>query len=111
MATVVSPVMPGPDSCHDLLQGIFPTQGSNPGLPHCMWILYLVSHQGGAGLLVLKNIGCFIFVQYKVQINDNPSIRSCTHMTGFKSQLCHFLPCDLGLVTYCGSVIMGTLSA
>ena len=25
--------------CH--LQGIFPTQGSNPGLPHCRWILYL----------------------------------------------------------------------
>ena len=23
-----------------LLQGIFPTQGSNPGLPHCRWILY-----------------------------------------------------------------------
>ena len=22
-----------------LLQGIFPTQGSNPGLPHCWWIL------------------------------------------------------------------------
>ena len=23
-----------------LLQGIFPTQGSNPGLPQCRWILY-----------------------------------------------------------------------
>ena len=23
-----------------LLQGIFPTQGQNPGLPHCRWILY-----------------------------------------------------------------------
>ena len=29
-----------------LLQGIFPTQGSNPGLPHCRWILYQLSHQG-----------------------------------------------------------------
>ena len=29
-----------------LLQGIFPTQGSNPGLPHCTWILYELSHQG-----------------------------------------------------------------
>ena len=28
-----------------LLQGIFPTQGSNPGLPHSMWILYQLSHQ------------------------------------------------------------------
>ena len=25
---------------HFLLQGIFPTQGKNPGLPNCGWILY-----------------------------------------------------------------------
>ena len=31
---------------HALLQGIFPTQGWNPGLPHCRWILYHLSHQG-----------------------------------------------------------------
>ena len=29
-----------------LLQGIFPIQGSNPGLPHCRRILYLLNHQG-----------------------------------------------------------------
>ena len=29
-----------------LLQGIFPTQGSNPSLPHCGWILYQLSHKG-----------------------------------------------------------------
>ena len=28
-----------------LLQGIFPTQGSNPGLPHCRQILYQLSHR------------------------------------------------------------------
>ena len=28
-----------------LLQGIFPTQGSNPGLLHCRWILNQLSHQ------------------------------------------------------------------
>ena len=28
-----------------LLQGIFPTQGSNPDLPHCRWILYQLSHR------------------------------------------------------------------
>ena len=32
--------------CHFLLQGIFPTQGSNPGLPHCRQTLYRLSHQG-----------------------------------------------------------------
>ena len=37
--------------CHALLQGIFPTQGSNPGLPHCRWILYHLSHQGSPWIL------------------------------------------------------------
>ena len=31
---------------HFLLQGIFLTQGSNPGLPHCRQMLYPLSHQG-----------------------------------------------------------------
>ena len=35
----------GVGSC-SLLQGIFPTWGSNPGLPHCVQILYRLSHQG-----------------------------------------------------------------
>ena len=30
--------------CYALLQGIFPTLGLNSGLPHCKWILYLLSH-------------------------------------------------------------------
>ena len=29
-----------------LLQETFPTQGSNPGLLHCRWILYQLSHKG-----------------------------------------------------------------
>ena len=40
---------PGKDTgvgCHFLLQGIFPTQGSNPGLLHCRQTLYRLSHQG-----------------------------------------------------------------
>ena len=27
-------------------RGIFPTQGLNPGLLHCRWILYHLSHKG-----------------------------------------------------------------
>ena len=34
-----------------LLQGIFPTQGSNPGLPHCRQILYQLSHKGSPTIL------------------------------------------------------------
>ena len=34
--------------CHALLQGIFPTQGLNSGLPNCRQILYHLSHQGSS---------------------------------------------------------------
>ena len=34
-----------------LLQGIVPTQGSNPGFLHCRWILYQLSHQGSPRIL------------------------------------------------------------
>ena len=34
-----------------LLQGIVPTQGLNPGLPHCRWILYQLSHKGSPRIL------------------------------------------------------------
>ena len=34
-----------------LLQGIFPTQGSNPGLLHCRRILYQLSHKGSPRIL------------------------------------------------------------
>ena len=34
-----------------LLQVIFPTQGSNPGLPHCRQILYQLSHKGSPRIL------------------------------------------------------------
>ena len=37
---------------HSLLQEVFPTQGSNPGLLHCRQILYHLTHQG----VTLKNL-------------------------------------------------------
>ena len=40
---------PGKDTgvvCHVLLQGIFPTQGSNLGLLHCRQILYRLNYEG-----------------------------------------------------------------
>ena len=52
----------GVGSC-SLLQGIFPTQGLNPGLPHCRWILYRLSDQGSPR--ILKWIAypfCFTFL-------------------------------------------------
>ena len=38
--------------CHFLLQGIFQTQGSNLGLPHCRLILDPLSHPGSLQRLV-----------------------------------------------------------
>ena len=34
-----------------LHQGILPTLDSNPGLPHCRWILYQLSYQGSPAIL------------------------------------------------------------
>ena len=36
---------------HAVLQGTFPTQGSNPGIPHCRQIIYHLSHQGSLSTL------------------------------------------------------------
>ena len=48
MSDSLLPHSPGKDTgtgSHFLLQGIFPTQRSHPGLPHYRWILYQLSHQ------------------------------------------------------------------
>ena len=49
-----------------LLQGIFPTQGLNPGLPHCRWILYHLSHKGSpifSGSILLMVVYNLIYWQ------------------------------------------------
>ena len=48
-----------------LLQGIFPTQGSNPELLHCGWIFYQLSHKG--------NTWCAINVKFQRQTFCLPS--------------------------------------
>ena len=42
--------------CHFFLQGIFPTQGLNLGLPHCRQMLYQLSHQGSPDMSLSKCI-------------------------------------------------------
>ena len=41
--------------CHSFPQGMFPSQGSNPGLQHCRQILYSLSHQGNHGVLIRQS--------------------------------------------------------
>ena len=42
--------------CHFFLYGIFPTQGLNPGLPHCGQTLYHLSHQESPGYFLKRNV-------------------------------------------------------
>ena len=59
-----------------LLQGIFPTQGSNPGLLHCRRILYQLSHRGAhlRSTLLLKVSICLTSPPDSVTL---PFLSSC----------------------------------
>ena len=56
-----------------LLQGIFPTQGLNPGLPHCRWILYQLSHK----INTLK-IGCGCLILSSAIYQDDHFVFHCS---------------------------------
>ena len=56
--------------CHALLQGIFPTHGSNPGLPHYRQILYCLSHWR---LLETPPLACS-FSLYCLGLHLSPSL-------------------------------------
>ena len=70
-----------------LLQGIFPTQGSNPGLPQCMWILYQLSHKRSKGDAVAAGKRTRASrVAGKISITEPPmhlrhTLRECSSMT------------------------------
>ena len=70
--------------CHALLQGIFPTQGSNPGLLHCSQILYQLSYQGSPSRYLpreVKNTTC-----KDLYINDYNTFISGSKKMGEKSK-------------------------
>ena len=62
-----------------LLQGIFPTQGSNPGLLQCRWILYQLSHKGSTSV---KN--------YPKQFSFQLTLSFSTANNG-SGMLCHYI--------------------
>ena len=80
--------------CHALLQGIFPIQGSNPGLPHCRWILYHLSYQGSVTRMQLYATVFFLsqkrntqLTQVNIQImtNDNKLFEATKIWTAYVS--------------------------
>ena len=72
-----------------LLQGIFPPQGWNPGLPRCRRILYQLSQQGGptwswcAILLVLVGFSLLVFCW------------GLTRLYSSGTSACNFCVCDI----------------
>ena len=70
-----------------LLQGIFSTQGSNPGLPHCRQILYQLSHRGSPRKLEWV---AFPFSRGCSQPRDQTGV-SCSAGRFFTSWACSWL--------------------
>ena len=64
---------------HSLLQGIFPTQGLNPGLLHCRQILYCLSYQGNNSKNLVKKKKSLLFpfagTTYSFAFVSEPKIR------------------------------------
>ena len=71
--------------CHFLLQGIFPIQGSNLGLPHCRQILYCLSHQGRNKKYTLIHIK-------KIKLRDFPGSLLVKTPHALPKQRCVFHP-------------------
>ena len=64
--------------CHCLLQGIFPSQGLNLGLPHCRQILYRLSHQGSPR----ESISCYPHIHTRNPIWSSEGVDGGGHWTG-----------------------------
>ena len=60
--------------CHALLQGIFQTQGLNPGLLHCRKILYHLSHEGSP--MLCSNHSRYFFTKKKKMKHFHPQCLS-----------------------------------
>ena len=89
--------------CRSLLQGIFSTQGSNPGLLHCRQILYHLSYQWSLGKVsrglmneetdpsvsevwvqsLINAWGLEVHSQWSVEMGDVRSVLLGTHGTSF----------------------------
>ena len=63
-----------------LFQGIFPTQGSNPGLLHCRRILYQLSYKGSPACHVAWSKK-YTYVQFKIKKNLDVAVSSISAWT------------------------------
>jgi len=75
----------GVGSC-SLLQGIFPTQGLNPSVPHYRRILYQLSHQGSplfknSPVNCLSRLSMFSFSPWKTKPNQDAIVPLCQFLS------------------------------
>ena len=68
--------------CHSLLQGIFPSQGSNLGLLHCRQIFYHLSHQKSPIPTLLTQI------KPKIHSGNEEAYGTCDHQRPEKKGSC-----------------------
>ena len=85
--------------CHALLQGILPTQRSNPSLLHCRRILYCLSHQGSHSQshyaeVFMKWFG-FICYTYRVFTGKSINYRSSAIIASEILALCEVISLEL----------------
>ena len=83
--------------CHALLQGLFATQRSNPGLPPGRWILYHLSHRGSP--FSYTYIHTYIYILFHILFRcDLTQDRE-------DGSLCHAIgPCCLSTLLFLDSV-------
>ena len=63
--------------CHELLRGIFLTQGLNLGLPHCRWIFYHLSHQGNP--FIIREMWIKTTMRYYLTLVRMTVVKKCTN--------------------------------
>ena len=57
-----------------LVQGIFPTQGSNPSLPHCRQMLCWLSYQGSSNNIVQEHSSSYSYIFFvNLTVNLDPT--------------------------------------
>jgi len=93
--------------CHFLLQGIFPTQGSNPGLSHCRQTLYPLSHQGSPHRSSFLFQTRFLFIPlFPPPYIHSLLIMHCLIMNDWNKKKCYYLENPLMWVLRCYSMFM-----
>ena len=85
--------------CHALLQGTFPTQGSNLSLPHCRQILNHLSHQGSPSSFWFISNHIFLWYCFSLmKYDDQLFLFIVVHISSsvkYLFQIYHWVVCHL----------------